>query len=81
MIERVPAGQAKPGNKAFSQEEIYIPLRREEPVVQKEGHVTEEVRATKRKQTEKQTVSEQVRKEENCYPMIPAGAAARDMVG
>jgi acetolactate synthase-1/2/3 large subunit len=23
----------------------------------------------------------QVRKEENCYPMIPAGAAARDMVG
>jgi acetolactate synthase-1/2/3 large subunit len=22
-----------------------------------------------------------VRKEENCYPMIPAGAAARDMVG
>jgi acetolactate synthase-1/2/3 large subunit len=23
----------------------------------------------------------QVTKEENCYPMIPAGAAARDMVG
>ena len=23
----------------------------------------------------------QVRREENCYPMIPAGAAARDMVG
>ena len=23
----------------------------------------------------------QVRQEENCYPMIPAGAAARDMVG
>jgi thiamine pyrophosphate-dependent acetolactate synthase large subunit-like protein len=22
-----------------------------------------------------------VTKEENCYPMIPAGAAARDMVG
>jgi acetolactate synthase-1/2/3 large subunit len=22
-----------------------------------------------------------VRREENCYPMIPAGAAARDMVG
>jgi acetolactate synthase-1/2/3 large subunit len=22
-----------------------------------------------------------VRKEENCYPMIPAGQAARDMVG
>jgi acetolactate synthase-1/2/3 large subunit len=22
-----------------------------------------------------------VSKEENCYPMIPAGAAARDMVG
>jgi acetolactate synthase-1/2/3 large subunit len=23
----------------------------------------------------------QVTKDENCYPMIPAGAAARDMVG
>ena len=23
----------------------------------------------------------QVSKEENCYPMIPAGSAARDMVG
>src|SRR5256714_1732495 len=63
-IERVPAGQAKPGSKSFNQEEIYIPLRREEPVVQKESRVTEEVRATKRKQTEKQTVSEQLRKED-----------------
>ena len=26
-------------------------------------------------------VDVQVTKEENCYPMIPAGAAARDMVG
>jgi acetolactate synthase-1/2/3 large subunit len=26
-------------------------------------------------------VDVQVTKEENCYPMIPAGQAARDMVG
>jgi len=64
VIERVPGGESRPGSKSFSQEEIYIPLRREEAVVQKESHVTEEVRATKRKQTEKQTVSEQVRKED-----------------
>ena len=64
VIERVPAGQAQPGNKAFNQQEIYIPLRREEPVIQKESRVTEEVRARKRTETEKQTVSEQVRRED-----------------
>jgi uncharacterized protein (TIGR02271 family) len=64
VIERVPAGQAQPGDKAFNQQEIYIPLRREEPVVQKESRVTEEVRARKQTQTEKQTVSEQVRRED-----------------
>ena len=64
VIERVPATEARPGDKSFRQEDIYIPLRREEAVVQKEARVTEEVRATKRKETEKQNVSAQVRRED-----------------
>jgi uncharacterized protein (TIGR02271 family) len=64
VVERVPAGRAKQSGKAFEQEEIYIPLRREEAVVQKEAHVREEVRVSKRAETERQTVSEQVRKED-----------------
>jgi uncharacterized protein (TIGR02271 family) len=70
VIERVPAGQATQANaggtlnKEFTQEEIYVPLRREEAVVAKEARVTEEVRVGKRKERETQTVSETVRKED-----------------
>jgi len=49
---------------ATGDEEIFIPLMREEPVVEKERHVTEEVHLTKQMKTEHQTVSDQVRKEE-----------------
>jgi uncharacterized protein (TIGR02271 family) len=64
-IERVPAGQAtQRGEGAFQQENIYIPLRREEPVIAKEQRVREEVRVRKNVQTEQQNVSEQVRKED-----------------
>ena len=44
-------------------EEIYVPLRREEAVVQKEAHVREEVRLGK-KEEETKTISETVRKED-----------------
>jgi uncharacterized protein (TIGR02271 family) len=65
VVERVPGKQAaQTGGKAFEQEEIYIPLRREEPVVQKEARVREQVNVGKRSQTERQNVSEQVRKED-----------------
>ncbi|HUR44439.1 MAG TPA: DUF2382 domain-containing protein [Candidatus Saccharimonadales bacterium] len=64
IIERIPAGQYKPGNKNLNEEEVYIPLRREEPVVQKESHVIEEIHARKRVETEHQVVSEQVRRED-----------------
>lgn len=64
VVERVPGTQRAQTGKAFEQEEIYIPLRREEPVVQKEARVREEVRVSKRAETERQTVSEQVRKED-----------------
>jgi uncharacterized protein (TIGR02271 family) len=68
VVERVP-GTAQSqgtqvGGKEFQQEEIYIPLRREEAVVQKENRVREEVRVSKKAQTERQTVSERVRKED-----------------
>jgi uncharacterized protein (TIGR02271 family) len=65
VVERVPAGQgAQARGKSFEQEEVYIPLRREEPVVQKEAHVREEVRVSKRAETERQNVQERVRKED-----------------
>ncbi len=65
VIERVPADQAHSGRQqAFNQQEVYIPLRREEVVVQKEARLREEVRARKAKQTDTQQVKEQVRKED-----------------
>jgi uncharacterized protein (TIGR02271 family) len=64
VVERVPGTQARGGGKAFEQEEIYIPLRREEAVVQKEARVREQVNVRKRSETQRQTVSEQVRKED-----------------
>ncbi|HYE32562.1 MAG TPA: PRC and DUF2382 domain-containing protein [Methylomirabilota bacterium] len=63
VIERVPVGEAAPTSD-FTDEEIYVPLRREEAVVAKEAHVTEEVRLGKRQEREQQTVSETVRKED-----------------
>lgn len=63
-IERVPAGQGAQARGTFQQEDIYIPLRREEPVIAKEQHVREEVRVRKNMQTEQQNVSEQVRHED-----------------
>jgi len=68
VVERVPGNQpgqrCDSGSKDFQQEDIYIPLRREEAVVQKESRVREEVRVSKKTQSERQTVSEQVRKED-----------------
>ncbi len=64
QVERVPASGAQVSERAFEGEDIYIPLRREEPVVQKETRVREEVRARKTTETERQTVSGEVRKED-----------------
>ncbi|MDB6123535.1 MAG: hypothetical protein JWQ71_2528 [Pedosphaera sp.] len=65
VIERVPASEAQaPSGQAFSEQDVFIPLRREEAIVQKESHVREEVRAHKRTDTERQQVSESVRKED-----------------
>jgi len=66
VIERVPAHgtTARPGEGNFREQEVYIPLRREEAVVQKDVRVREEVHARKESQTETQQVSGQVRKED-----------------
>ncbi len=65
QIERVPAaGQPASPEKAFQGEDIYIPLRREEPRVEKEPRVREEVHARKTAETEQQGVSGEVRKED-----------------
>ncbi len=66
VVERVPAGQQtqRGTGDSYNQDEIFIPLRREEAVVQKESTVREEVRVSKKTQTERQNVSEQVRKED-----------------
>jgi uncharacterized protein (TIGR02271 family) len=66
VIERVPASGNQPAaaGACFQAEDVFIPLRREEAVVQKEARVREEVRASKRSQSEQQQVSESVRKED-----------------
>jgi uncharacterized protein (TIGR02271 family) len=67
VVERVPASEARstrPQDRSFENQELYIPLRREEAVVEKETHVREEVRARKTRKTERQNVSGQVRKED-----------------
>ena len=65
VVERVPASEARGTDTAdFTEDEIYVPLRREEAVVAKEAHVREEVRIGKRHETEKQTISDTVRHED-----------------
>jgi uncharacterized protein (TIGR02271 family) len=63
QIERVPAGSSTAtGN--FSEEELFVPLYREEPVVEKSAAVREEVRVRKTEEIEEQDVSDTVRREE-----------------
>jgi len=65
-IERVPADrEAGKRDGAFNDEEdIFIPLKSEEPVISKESRVREEVRAHKTSQDEERNVSGTVRKED-----------------
>ncbi len=65
VIERIPAQGTQPAAvEAFLEKEIYIALHREEPVVQKESRVREEVRCRKQPHIEKRTVSDSIRKED-----------------
>jgi len=61
VVERVPAsGKA---DIEFETEDVFIPLRREEAVVEKESHIREDVRIRKESFTEKETVSGEIRTE------------------
>lgn len=66
VVERVPATGKTPtrADVAFREEEVYVPLRREEAVVQKTVRTDEEVRVGKRRETERRDVNETVRKED-----------------
>jgi uncharacterized protein (TIGR02271 family) len=66
VVERVPAKGKSPSRAdlAFREEEIYIPLRREEAVVEKAVRATEEIRVEKRRETDRKDVSETVRRED-----------------
>ena len=63
-VERTPAsGQEVPPD-AFQEQQIEVPLTREEPVVQKEARVTGQVRVDKTAETEQRTVEDEVRRED-----------------
>jgi uncharacterized protein (TIGR02271 family) len=65
VMERVPASEMKTGAVgAIGEEDIYLPLRREEVVVNKETEIREGVRIGRKSETEQQTVTGQVRKED-----------------
>ncbi len=64
-IERIPAGQGNVANKHdFQEQEIDVPMSREEAVVDKEVRSTGGVRVNKTAQTETQTVEGEVRSED-----------------
>lgn len=67
VIERVPvSGETTTGDMEtkFDDKEIYIPLRREEAVIEKTTRTREEVHVGKRRETEKETVQGEVRRED-----------------
>jgi len=64
QIERVPAGGDQVADDAFQEEQIDVPVMREEPVVGKEAHVAGEVRVGKTADTETRTVEGDVRRED-----------------
>jgi conserved domain len=65
VIERVPGHEMEPGAKEpFQEERVEVPLSREEPVVEKETHVTGGVRVRKTEGIERETIQESVRRED-----------------
>lgn len=65
VIERLPGNNASvTGEVRFEEEDIFIPLRREEAVVEKGTRVREEVRIGKRTEIDRQQVTSEVRKED-----------------
>jgi len=63
-IERVPASGEEVPADAFQEQEIEVPVMREEPVVEKEVRATEQVRVRKAGETEHRAVEGDVRRED-----------------
>jgi uncharacterized protein (TIGR02271 family) len=64
VVERVPASQVSDAGRAIEEEDIFLPLRREEAVIEKDVTVREGVKIGRKSETETQTVTEQVRRED-----------------
>jgi uncharacterized protein (TIGR02271 family) len=64
VVERVPAHEVEAGKGTFQEEVIKVPLSREEPVVEKEVHVTGGVRVRKTQGIDTETIQETVRRED-----------------
>jgi uncharacterized protein (TIGR02271 family) len=64
FVERVAAHKVEAGKEAFQEEVIKVSLSREEPVVEKEVHVTGGVRVRKTAGVDKETIQETVRSED-----------------
>ena len=60
----MPASGAQVPRDAFQEQTIEVSLTREEPVVDKEAHVTGQVRVDKTAETEQRTVGGEVRHED-----------------
>jgi uncharacterized protein (TIGR02271 family) len=64
VVERVAAHEVGAGKGTFEEEVIKVPLSREEPVVEKEVHVTGGVRVRKTEGVDTETIQETVRRED-----------------
>jgi uncharacterized protein (TIGR02271 family) len=63
-VERAPAAATDVPTNAFQEQEVEVPVMREEPVVSKEAHATEQVALNRNVQTETRTVGGDVRSED-----------------
>jgi uncharacterized protein (TIGR02271 family) len=63
-VERVPVSAEAESGSAFQEQEIDVPVMREEAVASKEGHATEQVRLNKTTTSETRTVGDDVRSED-----------------
>ncbi len=63
VVERVKSTD-KTGSPDFREDEVFIPLRHEEAVVDKESRITEEVKVKKQTGVERENVSDTVRRED-----------------
>lgn len=65
VVERLPAeDKTNEASGEFKEEDVFIPLRHEEPVVEKRAYNREEVQARKKIHTEQHDISDTVRQED-----------------